>query len=142
MATTVTYDAPAVAHRPAIDPADEQALLEQARSTFDFRYVVAAIRSNLLLIGAIIALCVALAVIVTMLQTPRYTAGTTVQINNSVNRVLKSDDDAEASEMGGWDVDRNLKTQVEILKSRGLAQRVVQKLNLASNHAASGQSHG
>lgn len=135
MATTVPYDEAAPPQRPMIDPADEQALLGQARSTFDFRYVAAAIRANILLIAAIVAAAVAVAVIATMLQTPRYTASTTVQINDSVNSVLGKDDDTQPAEMAGWDTDRNLKTQVEILKSRGLAQRLVQKLNLASNPA-------
>ena len=135
MATTVPFDEPAFSPRPAMDPADEQALLNQTRSAFDFRYVAAAVRSNLLLIGAIIAAAIAVAVISTMLQTPRYTATTTVQISDTVNRVLKNDDDTQASDSGGWDSDRNLKTQVDILKSRGLAQRVAQKLNLATNPA-------
>jgi capsular exopolysaccharide synthesis family protein len=107
----------------------------QPASPFDVRYILSAIRANLLLIAGIVAAAVAVAVIATMLQTPRYTATATVQINDSVNRVLKNDEDDSAAEMGGWDTDRNIKTQVDILKSRGLAQRVVQKLNLASNPA-------
>ncbi|MBC2664456.1 polysaccharide biosynthesis tyrosine autokinase [Novosphingobium flavum] len=114
--------------------AEEQALnLPQAG--FDYRYVAAAIRANLLLITGIVAAAIAVAVIATMLQTPRYTASATVQINDTVNRVLNKDEDNQSSEMGGWDADRNLKTQIDILKSRGLAQRVVQKLNLAANPA-------
>jgi len=136
VATTVPYEEPVFSPRPPVEAADDAALFGQARSAFDFRYVAAAVRANLLLIAAIIAAAVAVAVIATMLQTPRYTASATVQINDTVNRVLKNDaDDSQQSDMGGWDTDRNLKTQVDILKSRGLAQRVAQKLNLASNAA-------
>ena len=135
MATTVPYEEPVFSPHASANPVDNAALFDQARSAFDFRYVAAAVRANLLLIAAIIAGAVAVAVIATMLQTPRYTASTTVQINDTVNRVLKNDADDQQSDMGGWDTDRNLKTQVDILKSRGLAQRVAQKLNLASNAA-------
>lgn len=132
MASTLSYDDPALPARGSADLNDDQGVFGQAKSTFDVRYIAAAIRSNLLLIGAIIAAAIAIAVIATMLQTPRYTAKTTVQISDSVNRVLDSEAEAEQSSLG-YDTDRNLKTQVEILKSRGLAQRVVQKLNLAAN---------
>lgn len=134
MATTVLHDEP-VSRRIPADFADDQASLNLPQSSFDFRYVAAAVRANLLLIAGIVAAAIAVAVIATMLQTPRYTASTTVQINDSVNRVLAKDEDTQASDMGGYDTDRNLKTQVDILKSRGLAQRLVQKLNLAGNPA-------
>ena len=130
MATTTTFEEPA-SPRGDGNLADEQGLQGQ-RSAFDIRYIAAAVRSNLLLIGAIIAAAVAIAVIATMLQTPRYTAKTTVQISDNVNRVLDNEAETENTS-SGYDTNRNLTTQVEILKSRGLAQRVVQKLNLAAN---------
>jgi capsular exopolysaccharide synthesis family protein len=137
VATSPSYDEAVLpARAAAAADLDENGGFGQARSTFDLRYIAAAIRANLLLIAAIVAACVAVAVIATMLQTPRYTASATVQITDSVNRVLsKDEEDASSAEMSGFDTDRNLKTQVEILKSRGLAQRIVQKLNLASNPA-------
>ncbi len=124
---------PVAARSAPVDPVDDHGGFGQTRSTFDFRYIMAAIRSNLLLIAAIISASIAVAVIITMLDTPRYTAKATVQINDSVSRVLKGDDPQADSEMGGYDTDRNLKTQIDILKSRGLAQRVAQKLKLAGN---------
>ncbi len=133
VATTALPEDPSSPRR--IDFHDDHILAVRQRSALDFRYIVAAVRSSLLLIAAIIAAAVALAVIATMLQTPRYSARTTVQINDTVNRVLKDNDDSQTADMSGWDTDRNLKTQVDIIKSRGLAQRVVQKLNLASNAA-------
>lgn len=100
---------------------------------FDIRYVIAAIRSNLLLIGAIIATSLALALIATLLDTPRYTAVTTIQINDSTSKVIGEGEDDPATTMSSWDVDRFLKTQTDVLKSRGLALRVAQKLRLVGN---------
>ncbi len=102
--------------------------------TLDFRYIVAAVRSNLVAIAMFIGGSVALAIIVTLLQVPTYSAKSTMQINNTGARVLTSkDNDANADDEGApppGDTDRFLKTQVDIIKSRGLAVRVAQKLKL------------
>ncbi|MBW8783803.1 MAG: polysaccharide biosynthesis tyrosine autokinase [Novosphingobium sp.] len=103
------------------------------RSAFDFRYIVAAVRSNLWLIAAIIAAAIGIAVVATMLQTPRYTASSTIQINDTSGRVLNQEDQQNESIGAGYDIDRFLKTQVDVLKSRGLALRVAQKLKLMNN---------
>ncbi|MEY2942881.1 MAG: hypothetical protein RLY97_895 [Pseudomonadota bacterium] len=118
-----------------LDLNDENGAFAARRSAFDFRYIVAAVRSNLLLIGAIIASTIMLAILITMLETPRYTASTTIQINANSTRVFSEKDaeQSEASEMGNADADRYLKTQVDVLKSRGLATRVSQKLKLTAN---------
>jgi len=129
---SVSYDDP-IPHRSLHDEDGDQLTLQSGRSAIDFRYVAAAVRANLLLICAIIAGVVAVAVIATMLQTPRYTATATVQISDSVNRVLKTDD-TQDSDMGGWDTDRNLKTQVDIIKSRGLAERVARQADHADTY--------
>ena len=103
------------------------------KPTLDIRYVVAAIRSNLGLIGLSIGGVLAVTIIMTLLQVPTYTAKSTLQINSSGARVLNGnkDSDVDTSEdSGGSDTDRFLKTQVDILKSRGMAFRVAQKLKL------------
>ncbi len=105
----------------------------QAKGGFDFRYLLATIRANLLLIVAIIAAFLATGVIKTMLQTPRYTAKTTIQINGATARVMGRDQDEMTPADGEYDTERSLKTQLEVLKSRVLAQRVAQKLKLAGN---------
>ena len=126
-------DEPVAAPRAAVVLTDDPGLLGQARAAFDFRYIAAAIRSNLLLIAAIISASVAVAVIATMLDTPRYTARATVKIDDSVNRVLKNDEQSDSDMGASYDTDRNLKTQIDILKSRGLAQRVGQRMKLSGN---------
>ena len=104
------------------------------RAAFDLRYVFSAVRSNLWLIALIVAAALGLALVATMLQTKRYTASSSIQISNSSGRVLSSkDEDAGDNGDAAYDVDRFLKTQVDVLQSRGLALRVAQKLNLIGN---------
>ena len=104
------------------------------RASFDFRQVLSAVQSNLWLIALIVAAALSIALVATMLQTKRYTASSSIQINNSSGRVLGSKED-QPGDNGDvtYDVDRFLKTQVDILQSRGLALRVAQKLNLIGN---------
>jgi hypothetical protein len=68
----------------------------------NFRYIIAAIRSNLTLIAFVMLITIAGAVAVTLLQAPRYKASASIQINNATNRVLKNQDDDQSDEtMGG-----------------------------------------
>lgn len=104
------------------------------KPAFDIREVLAIIRSNLIFISVIIAAAVVLAVIVTMLQTPRYTAQTTLQINDQSAQILgKQDDTLQDPVVAASDTERFLQTQVDILKSRALAERVAQRLRLVGN---------
>lgn len=110
------------------------AFRQPGRGAIDFRYMAAAIRSNLWLIAGIIAATLAVAVAATLLETPRYTATTAIQINDAGDRVIgDKDDGTRVNET--YDVDRFLKTQTDVLKSRGLAVRVAQKLKLDGNAA-------
>lgn len=102
--------------------------------SFDIREVLAIIRANLLLISIIIASALALAIIATMLQTPLYTAATTLQINDQSAQILgKQDDISQDPVVSAADTERFLQTQVDILKSRALMERVAQKLRLVGN---------
>lgn len=102
----------------------------------DLRYILATIRANLWLIAAIIGAGFALALVATLLQTKRYTASTTVQINDTSGRILSDQDTlGDEAQNGPFDTDRFLKTQLDIINSRGLAQRVAQKLKLVGNPA-------
>ena len=104
-----------------------------ARGVFDFRYLAVAIRSNWLLILAILVGALGLAVAATLLDTPRYTAQATIQINDMSDRVIGENDDTTATTTNFYDTDRFLKTQTDVLRSRSLATRVVQKLKLADS---------
>ena len=97
------------------------------------RHAFALFRRNLWLIASIVALMVAAAVVLTMLQTPRYTATSTVEINQQADTVLGEELEADSTASPGWDIDLFLNTQLEIVRSRALAERVVRRLNLASS---------
>ncbi len=118
----------------SLDHVDDHGPLGASKSTFDFRYIAAAIRSNLWLIALIIAASLAVALVATLLQMPRYTASSTIQINDSSGRILADQgDENEVLGSGGYDTALFLKTQVDVLTSRGLALRVAQKLKLTGN---------
>lgn len=102
--------------------------------SFDIREILAIVRANLLPISIIIASTLSLAIVATMLQTPRYTAETTLQINDQSAQILgKQDDISQDPVVSAADTERFLQTQVDILKSRALMERVAQKLRLVGN---------
>jgi polysaccharide biosynthesis transport protein len=131
-----SYPAEIAQHPAALDHHDDHSGFAPVQASLDLRYIVAAIRSNLWLIAAIIAAAFALALVATLIQTKRYTAATTIQINDSSGRIL-SDQDSPGDEQSTnyYDTDRFLKTQTDIIRSRGLALRVAQKLKLVGNPA-------
>ncbi|WP_296678291.1 polysaccharide biosynthesis tyrosine autokinase [Novosphingobium sp.] len=114
---------------------DDLAIFTAPRPSFDLRHILVAVRSHLWLIGGIIAGILTLALVYTLLQTARYTASSTIQINDSTARVLGRGQDAEddSGPTNVYDTDRFLKTQIDILNSRGLALRVAQRLKLIGN---------
>ncbi len=116
---------------PAGDPFGGNAGL--GRQNFDLRFMLAIARRNLLVIGAILAVALSLTAIVTLLMTPKYTASAKIQINDSSGRVLSEEDTQDEGLGATWDTDRFLKTQTEVIASRGLSVRVAQRLNLAGN---------
>ncbi len=97
------------------------------------RYVVGLVRRNIWLIAIIVAVAIIAAVVLTMLQTPRYTAMSTLEIAEDTQQVLGEDLGAETTSYANWDIEMNLNTQLEILRSRALAERVAERLDLASN---------
>jgi capsular exopolysaccharide synthesis family protein len=121
-------------HLAAMDSPDASENAQGTRGAFDFRYIAATIRSNLWLILAIIIGTIAIAVVATVLQTPRYTATTTIQINSSTDQILgDKQDNPVSSEMSGYDTERFFQTQIDILKSRAVALRVAQALRVVGN---------
>ena len=115
----------------AFELQDELEQVAAAPKAFDLRHITSAVQSNLWLIVLIIAAALGVALVATLLQTKRYTASSSIQISNSSARVLGSKEDQPGdTEDAGYDTDRFLKTQVDVLQSRGLALRVAQKLNL------------
>ena len=84
-----------------------------------------------LILGAV-ALGFAGAVIMTLLTTPLYRASATLEANAPTVEIMDEQTKAQAVAPSSWDF---IATQVGLLKSRTLAQRVAQDLNLAANDA-------
>lgn len=125
---------PPVYERTTLDHiSDDDIYGDGKRPGFDVRYLISAIRANIVVIGAMIAAALALAVAATMLQTPRYTAGSKIQINDQSERVIDQGEDSNSEVNSAYDTDRFLQTQIDVLNSRGLATRVVQRLKLIGN---------
>src|SRR5215217_600907 len=84
-----------------------------------------------LLIAIAFVVCVAIGVAATMLMTPIYSARTTLQIDREAAKVLNTDDvTPNDRSVGGEEF---FQTQYGLLKSRSLAIRVTESLNLANN---------
>ena len=77
-----------------------------------------------------------LAVLATLLTTPLYRAKVTLEVNPPHVEVM-DDKKEDISDVGSWDF---VQTQVGLLRSRALAQRVAEDLNLASNPKFANQS--
>lgn len=105
---------------------------ERPLGFFNFHSLLTLLRAHLLLILGIIFGVLALGVVMTLTTTPRYTAVATIQINEQSDRVLKEGEDISAPS-DVYDTDRFLQTQIDILRSRGLALRVAQSLKLIGN---------
>jgi capsular exopolysaccharide synthesis family protein len=97
------------------------------------RQVLSIARRNLWLIVAIIGIFLVVAVVVTMLTTPKFTAGASLEISDRSEQVLGNELDQNTQQYDAYDADRFLNTQVNILQSRALAARVADRLNLYSD---------
>jgi capsular exopolysaccharide synthesis family protein len=118
----------------AYDPYGNFGEPEVEKSSFDIRKLLIALRANLWIIGVIVCAALGLALVVTMLQTPRYTAEATLQINNQPAQVLGSDQEAGQSDVASpLETERFLQTQLDILSSRAMGERVAQRLRLYGN---------
>lgn len=111
--------------------------IDEGESSFDIYKVLMLIRGNLPLIGTLIAAALIITLAFTLLQTPRYTADTTIQISNQSASILGKDADllTQGEETSPLDTERFLQTQMDILNSRALAERVATKLKLFNNAA-------
>ena len=77
----------------------------------------------------VITLACAVAAIRTFLSTPIYRSTVILQIERATPRVVRFDKDPEQEGMGGDDA-VSMRTQQELLKSRSLAERVIDELRL------------
>lgn len=97
------------------------------------RGAIAALRRYMWMALAIAGAAVAVALIVTMLDTPRYSASALVQINDQSDEVLGTKFETSTAQVTDWDTERFLNTQLDVLRSRALAERVADALDLAND---------
>ena len=81
-------------------------------------------------IAAIIAVCVALGIIVTLLMTPYFTSTARIEISREQDKVTNVEG-VNGSDVAGQNLEF-YQTQYSLLESRSLAERVVRSRNLAS----------
>lgn len=104
---------------------------EESKFSTDFAAIwAAAYRSRFWIIGIVVG-SLLLGVIVTILSTPIYHADATVQIDQEAAKVLGTEDTDSSAAI--QDSDRFLKTQLDVIRSRSLAQTVAEDLKLFNN---------
>jgi capsular exopolysaccharide synthesis family protein len=92
----------------------------------DLRRLYVAFRRRVRLFGAVAATVLLTTILITMLATPKYTATANVMLDPRKEKVTNSED-----VLSGLPADSSIvDTEVEVLKSRQLAERVVKALNL------------
>lgn len=91
-----------------------------------------ALKHRLLIIAVFVA-CIAVGAIVTLLMTPKYSATATLQIDREAARVLNVDDTSPRESM--IQGEEFFQTQYGLLRSRSLAERVVDSEGLATSDA-------
>lgn len=100
-------------------------------NVFDFRKIWSAVWRNRLLIAAILAASLAFGVLSLFLTDPTYRATASIEINNQPVKVLGTEDFQQIS--SPQETDRLLQTQIDILRSRAVAEGVADDLNLTKS---------
>ncbi|HEY3814268.1 MAG TPA: polysaccharide biosynthesis tyrosine autokinase [Caulobacteraceae bacterium] len=113
-----------------VDLRGDEAQGEGGGSTFlDYWHILVKWRW---VIGAMVVAAVALSVAISLLMTPIYRATGVIQIDMEAPKVVDVDPQRQEARQE-QNADQFYQTQYGLLKSRALAERVVNKLNLASN---------
>ena len=113
-------------------PGDYRAASEnEALFEIDLHRIVAAIRRNIWWIAGIVVTCLLIGTLATMLIVPRYTASATVLIEQETDQIIEGSEIAPTA--GYQDAERFLQTQVDVIQSRALAERVLQGEGLADD---------
>ncbi len=130
----------------ALTPADRQSLVDpfaptrgqglhwQERShadrALDFASLVRILHEYRWLIAGAAVLGLLLGVLAALMTTPLYRADVTIEVNAPSVEILDEKQRDSAASQSTWDI---VTTQAGLLKSRSLAERVAQDLNLGSN---------
>jgi polysaccharide biosynthesis transport protein len=104
--------------------------LSSGAATLDVAAVLRALREHAKLIAAATVAGVLLAILATLMTTPMYRADVTLEVNAPKVEILADDQRRNVDSAPTYEL---VATQVGLLASRSLAERVAQDLNLASN---------
>jgi uncharacterized protein involved in exopolysaccharide biosynthesis len=118
-----------VDYEPALIP--EFTYANPPEATIDLVKLWAAVWRNRLVIAAIVIVSLAFGVLSLFLSQPTYRATASVEINNQPIKVLGTEEFQQSG--SSQETDRLLQTEVDILRSGGLAELVVNDLQLASD---------
>jgi capsular exopolysaccharide synthesis family protein len=112
-------------------PADHA---EQSPGGHNLREIWAAAFRSRYWIAAIFAVCIALAVLAALLTTRLYQATASVEVRQEAAKVLGTESDQESAE-NRVDAERFLQTQLDIIRSRGVAEAVAEREGLFNGDA-------
>jgi polysaccharide biosynthesis transport protein len=114
------------------DPAHAQQAPTGFAPTLDFSTFVRVLREWRWLIVGAAALGLALGIIYTLLSTPLYRSTVTLEVNPPSVQIMDREKTEGQDPIPLWEL---VQTQAGLLKSRSVAERAVQDLNLANNAA-------
>jgi capsular exopolysaccharide synthesis family protein len=106
-------------------------LTQDGSDSIDLLKIWSVVWRNRYVIGAILAVSLALGLISLFIASPTYRAIASVEIENQPDKVLGTEDYQQIS--NPQETDRLLQTQIDILHSRGLAERVAADMNLVAD---------
>ncbi|MBX7496417.1 polysaccharide biosynthesis tyrosine autokinase [Qipengyuania sp. 6B39] len=99
----------------------------------DLRAILAAMRRNLIAIAAILATALLIGVVATLLMVPKFVATSQILVEQQADQII--DTEGPQPTVSGQESERFLQTQVDVIVSRSLAERVVESEGLADNEA-------
>ena len=100
---------------------------EQADDSLDLKALLRVVLKHKWLLLSVALLCLAAAVVKSLTTTPLYQATATLQIDRPQGRIVSFKDADSGQEYEDY---MALPTQIELLRSRALAERVIDELNL------------
>lgn len=115
------------------DPPADDAMESSPMFELDFSRLIYSVRRNVWWIGAIIIGALACGIVATLLMTPRYIATSRVLIEQQADQIIENKDVSPAAAY--QDADRFLQTQVDVIRSRTLAAKVVDEGGYAQEPA-------
>ncbi len=113
------------------DALQSGAMEDDAEPAIDLRAMWSTIFRHRYMMIAIVGIALLLGIGSALLMPRKYTAVSSIQIDQQVAKVLGTED--SEPQVAGSDADRFLQTQVDVLNSRAIARRVSESLGLAAN---------